>query len=101
METSITLALPYDLTEEQWAVVDDVFKSLDGWIGYSEEDRVPQWYGVAPTAPNIWASSEPSGLMIGGELVGKLADEHWTGWISVLCARLSLRLGIEICDASM
>ena len=56
----ITLSLPYDLASEQWKIVDEVYRSLDGWIGYSEVDKIPQWYGPDPSPRYIWASVEPS-----------------------------------------
>jgi hypothetical protein len=94
---SITLSLPYDLSQEQWKIVDEVFSSLDGWLGYKPEDNTPQWYGPESSERFVWASIEPSGLLV----EGNLDSTHWTGWISVLCARLSLQLGTEVCDAEM
>jgi hypothetical protein len=94
---SITLNLPYDLTEEQWRIVDEVYRRMDGWIGYSSIDQTPQWYGTESDPQYIWASIEPSGLLI----EGKLDSRRWTGWISVLCARLTLQLSREIYDAEM
>ena len=94
---SITLNLPYDLTADQWNAVNEVFQSMDGWIGPSESDNTPQWYGTASSPRYVWASVEPSGLLIDGNLEAA----HWTGWISMLCSRLSLALQIEIRDAEM
>jgi hypothetical protein len=94
---SITLSLPYNLTREQWGAVDEVFRSLDGWIGYTEEDNIPQWYGPESSERYVLASVEPSGLLI----EGNLQPDHWTGWLTVLCARLSLRLNMEVRDAEM
>jgi hypothetical protein len=93
----ITLSLPYDLTDKQWSVVAEVFRGMQGWIGDTETDNIPQWYGVEGSERYILASVEPSGLL----LVGNLPARDWMGWISVLCARLSLRLGIEVRDAEM
>lgn len=94
---TVTLNLPYDLSEAQWQAVDEVFQSMDGWLGYSDADRIPRWYGAENDDRFIWASVEPSGLLIEGNVEAKL----WTGWISMLCARLSLRLNREVCDAEM
>jgi hypothetical protein len=92
----ITLSLPYDLTREQWAVVNDVFHGMDGWIGASDH-QIPQWYGVEGSERFIVASVEPSGLLVEGNVDLDL----WIGWITVLCARLSLRLNMEVRDACM
>jgi hypothetical protein len=94
---TITLSLPYDLTSEQWAVVDEVFRSMDGWLGYTDGDNTPQWYGSESSDRYVWASVEPGGLL----LEGNLEPEHWTGWISVLCARPSRRLDLDVCDAEI
>lgn len=92
---TITLSLPYDLTDEQCAAVDEVYRSMDGWIGYASADGLPQWYGSESEERFVTASVEPSGLQIDG----RLPPAEWTGWISVLCSRLSLALGMEIHDA--
>lgn len=97
MPVTITLTLPYDLSANQWAAVDAVFRGMDGWIGYSPDGTTPQWFGSESDKRYVWASVEPSGLLVAGDLEPGL----WTGWISVLCARLSLALGIEVRDAEM
>ena len=94
---TITLNLPYDLSEEQWAAVERVYQSLDGWLDTGPVDGPPRWYGDESSDQFISASIEPSGLLI----EGKIEHELWTGWISVLCARLSLALQMEIRDAEM
>jgi hypothetical protein len=94
---TITLSLPYDLSREQWAAVGSVFQSMDGWLGYKQPDNTPQWYGDESAERFVWASVEPSGLLIEGNLEPSL----WTGWISVLCSRLSLALQMEIRDTGM
>jgi hypothetical protein len=97
MEIDITLNLPYDLTPVQWKRVVAVYESMDGWIGVNESDNTPQWYGRDGDERFVGASVEPSGLLV----FGNLEHAHWTGWVSVLCARLSLALQMEIRDASM
>ena len=92
----ITLSLPYDLTTEQWKIVDEVYRSMDGWIGY-DTDNIPQWYGPDQSPRYICASVEPSALLVCGEVPEML----WIGWITKFCARPSLRLGFEVCDAAM
>ena len=77
--------------------MNDVFEGMDGWLGVDELDDTPQWYGKEGDERYVWASVEPSGL----SLEGNLSPDFWTGWVSVLCARLSLKLGIEVRDAEM
>ena len=93
-EQTITLNLPYDLTDDEWAKVDAVYRSMDGWLNHPSE---PFWYGVQGDPRSISASSEPSGLL----LEGVIEHHLWTGWLTVLCARLTLSLNREICDAEM
>jgi hypothetical protein len=94
---TITLSLPYDLSPSQWAAAVDVFRGMDGWLGFNPADNTPQWYGRESDERYVWASVEPSGLLVEGNLDSDL----WTGWLTVLCARLSLALGMEIRDAEM
>ena len=94
---TITLLLPYDLSLDQWASMDRVFRSTDGWLGYRPEDNTPQWYGNKSAERFVWASVEPDGLLLEGNSEATL----WTGWISVLCSRLSLALQMEGRDVEM
>jgi hypothetical protein len=94
MRHTITLNLPYDLAREDWDKVADVYCRMDGWLKNSEG---PCWYGKPGSSKCIYASVEPSGLLLEGELDSTL----WTGWVSVLCARLTHALGREVHDAEM
>ena len=92
MEQTITLNLPDDLSDADWKKVYSVFEQMDGWIdGYDD----PYWFGTEDDERYIWASEEPSGLL----LCGEIEDIIWIGWITVLCAKLTLALGREIHDA--
>ncbi|PQO42566.1 hypothetical protein C5Y97_01635 [Blastopirellula marina] len=57
---TITLNLPTNLTAQQWSEVDQVFRSMDGWIGYCEADQTPQWFGDESAQRFVWASVELS-----------------------------------------
>lgn len=94
MRQSITLNVPINLDAEEWKKIEAIYKTMDGWIGDSNSAC---WYGREDDVRHIWASAEPSGLLFEGVM------EHglWTGWISVLCSRLTLALGREIHDAEM
>lgn len=94
MEQSITLNVPSDLSAEEWQKVAAVYKTLDGWMADSDGAH---WYGREGDAQYIWASAEPSGLLF----CGRLESDLWLGWVTVLCARMSLALGREIYDAEM
>lgn len=95
MKQSITLNLPVNLSPQEWQKVTSVYESLDGWLGPQSE--IPYWYGKEGESRYISASAEPSGLL----LEGQIEPLFWTGWLTLLCARLSLALGREIHDAEM
>ena len=91
----ITLNLAPDLDPRQWAVVDGVFRGIDGW---TEAADGLLWRGAVLGAPyRIEGSIEPGGLVLEADLPPAL----WTGWVSVLCARLSAGLGVAVHDAEM
>jgi len=94
MNQTITLNLPYDLTDSEWGKVLDVYKSMDGW---QDNESYPCWFGTEDDEQNILVSVEPSGLVISGSVNEML----WFGWITVLCAKLTLALGREIHDADV
>ena len=92
MEKTITLNLPHDLSDSEQKKVFNVYEQMNGWLdGY----EVPYWFGTEKDEQYIYASVEPSGLL----LCGKIDESIWIGWITVLCAKLSLALGKEIHDA--
>jgi hypothetical protein len=94
MKQTITLNLPYDLPESDWEKVSDVYTQMAGWV---ENSEYPSWYGTDQDEEYLCASVEPSGLVI----TGKVDEMIWIGWITVLCAKLTLALGMEIHDAEM
>ena len=93
---SITLNLPYDLSEGDWLKVETVYKSIDGYIEPTG-NNVPSWYGTENDSQYICVSIEPSGLLC----EGKIGAEIWTGWLTQICSRLSLALNREVSDAEM
>lgn len=91
---NITLNLPYTLSKKEWDKVEKVFKELDGWMNHAVNAC---WYGEEGDERYIEASVEPSGLL----LSGKIEDDLWTSWLTVLCAKLSVALNREVYDAEM
>lgn len=92
MEQSITLNMPYDLSDAEWASVSAVYREMDGWI---DGQALPCWFGPLDSPNFIAASIEPSGLQISGCLEPLL----FRGWVTKLCAKLTRALGREIYDA--
>lgn len=94
MYQSITLNISLHSSQEDWEKVAKVYPQLDGWL--TEEDW-PTWYGREGDSRYITASAEPSGLVF----CGKIEPEIFLGWVTVLCAKLTLALGREVYDAAM
>jgi hypothetical protein len=94
MDQFITLNIPQDLSDEGWEKISEVYKSMDGWI---EGKDFPYWYGTEEDDRYISVSFEPSGLLFSG----KVNDDLWVGWLTQMCAKLSIALGIEVYDATM
>ncbi|PHV09949.1 hypothetical protein [Chitinimonas sp. BJB300] len=92
MNQSITLNLPYDLSEAEWVKVMEVYRSMDGWI---EGEELPCWFGKLNATKFVVASVEPSGLLLEGNLDPLL----FRGWVTKLCAKLTAALGREVYDA--
>lgn len=92
MPHTITLNLRYDWPQSDWQKVYAVYQTMPGW---QPGQAIPRWFGGGDDAQYIVASVEPSGLLLEAQLDVKL----WIGWLTTLCARLSLALGREIHDA--
>jgi len=94
MSESITLNLPYDLADSEWAKVLAVYGSMDEWV---PGQQVPCWFGPLDSASYVAASVEPSGL----QLAGNIDPLLFRGWVTKLCAKLTLALGREVYDAEV
>ena len=90
----MTLNVRCDSPDDEWTKVLAVYRGTDGWI---EGAEYPSWYGVEGDVTFIEVSSEPSGLVFHG----RTDEERWTGWLTLLCARLTLALGRPVHDACM
>jgi hypothetical protein len=90
----ITLSLPKELSDAQWRTIGAIYRGMDGWM---EGEDYPSWYGPVDSARFISVSFEPAGLQV----FGTIERQFWTGWLTVLCARLSLALNFSACDAAM
>ncbi len=94
MPQSITLNIDPYLSAEDWRKVAEIYRGMDGWIEGAEH---PCWYGTENDARRISVSSEPSGLLF----VGDVDADVWTGWMTTICARLTMALGRPVHDAEM
>lgn len=92
MIQSITLNLPYDLSNADWDKVTAIYRAMDGWI-----EEYSTWFGPQDSEHFIAASVEPSGLLVEGNIDPLL----FRGWITKLCAKLTAALGKEVYDAEV
>jgi hypothetical protein len=92
MLRSITLNLPYDLSETDWAKVTAVYRSMDRWL-----EQQSTWFGPWDSEHFIGASVEPSGLLV----VGNTDSLLFRGWITKVCAKLTAALGKDVYDAEV
>ncbi|ARN21525.1 hypothetical protein [Piscinibacter gummiphilus] len=91
---TITLNIRHDGPDSDWQTILAVYQSMPGWQGTRQ---IASWFGLHGDAQYIVASVEPSGAVFEGQVDAGL----WTGWLTMLCARLSLALNREIHDAEM
>ncbi|MFV0664013.1 hypothetical protein [Denitromonas sp.] len=94
MNQQITLNIRYDIPDEEWEKIGEVYRSMDGWLDGQE---YPYWYGTESDPRYISASVEPGGI----QFCGEIEPDIWVGWLTVLCAKLTQALGREIHDAEM
>jgi hypothetical protein len=91
---SCTYDVRYDLSDADQKKLAAVFARLPNFCGY-DEDSIPAWYGRSEETHHLFASVEPSGLLVEGVL-----DEHdWTVWDAEFRKLASDALGLEIRDA--
>ena len=90
----ITLNIRYDIPENEWNLIGNVYRSMDGWL---DSQDLTHWYWDDKYPMYISASMEPGGI----HFVGQVGANLWTSWLTFLCARLSIALGREIHDAEM
>lgn len=91
----------FSMTEAQWDGLVAVYAALPGYLGFSEEEGCPGWFGWPPVdgqdegVAYLVASAEPSGLVVAGQL----PPEVWAAWDSTFMELASGVLGFRVRDA--
>ena len=94
MLQEITLNIRHDLPEWQWQALDDVYRAMPGFVGYSPDCDF--WrFGQEEGMRRIWASVEPGGLHLSSDLDAV----RWEEWLTLFLSRASTALGWEVGDA--
>jgi hypothetical protein len=60
--------------DAEWKRLAQIYSTLPGWADRGKD--VPYWFGLEESPPFLWASVEPSGLLVHGMLSPE-AWEHW------------------------
>lgn len=60
--------------EADWATLSAIYAGLPGWLGDGYE--IPRWFSADESSHHLWASVEPSGLLVAGTLPASL----WRDW---------------------
>lgn len=73
-----------EFADADWSRLDQIYRALPGWVGPGA-DGCPWWFGADETGQFLWASVEPSGLMVHG----RLPQESWRTWDEAFRQRVS------------
>lgn len=83
------------MTEHDWDKLASVYKALPQFRG-AASDGCPTWFGAhTEEGPYIWASVEPSGLLV----AGLLDEADWQRWDAQFRSLASAALGFVVKDA--
>ena len=91
---AITLNINYDLPKESWEKISLIYQSMQGWQGY-DEGGIPLWTVDSQKGISLYASVEPSGLV----LEYTEADPKVENWIANFIFKASAALGYTVKDA--
>ena len=64
----------WQFSDARWKRLAEIYPTLPEWAGHG--DDVPYWFGLDESPPFLWASVEPSGLLVHGIL----SPEAWQHW---------------------
>lgn len=90
-EQELTFNIPYDMHEEDWLDLIEVYKSLPSWLGM-EHDGSSYWFGKEEDNIYIKARITFVGLVI----EGNMPDPLWARWILEFIEKSSEALGFEV-----
>ena len=91
MEQEVTLNIDYDMHLDDWTDLFEVYKSMKGWVGFSE-DGSGNWFGKEEDDEYIIATASATGLMLEAEIDYKI----WQPWVIEFIAKASEALGYEV-----
>ena len=86
MNIDVNLNIHYTAPDTVWDKIGEVYESMPYW---ASNENGPCWKGEGI---DLWASVEPSGIQIAGEM----PEDIWNEWYSDLKNKLTDALGYEI-----
>jgi hypothetical protein len=86
MNIDVNLNIHYTAPDHVFDKIGKVYGSMPYWAG---DENGPNWKGDNVA---LWASVEPSGIQIAGEM----PEEIWDSWYAELKKKLTEALGYEI-----
>lgn len=92
IEQECTLNIKFDLSTKIENNLSLVYEKMPGWIGYRKEDGIPFWFSYDDNNKSIFASIEPSGLVIYAHMV----TEEWLDWKSKFKLIATQTLGFKV-----
>jgi hypothetical protein len=63
-----------EFTDKHWESLSKIYPTLPEWAGHGND--LPYWFGHDESPPFLWASVEPSGLLVHG----MLSPADWERW---------------------
>ena len=91
---SRTYNIRYDMPAADWQKLAVVYQQLPAFCG-NDDSGCPNWYGRDGDPRYLWASVEPSGLLV----EGMLDEPEWQSWDVAFRAAASRALGFDVRDA--
>lgn len=94
-EFDIRLNIRFDSPKEDWIKIEEVYRSMPGFKEVDDYCDYCCWFGTENDEEYISVQVEPSGL----DFRARMESKDWVKWLTLLCSRLSLKLGREVKDA--
>lgn len=94
---SRNLNIRYDLPDEIWDKVSEIYESMEGWLGFGDgangQEGIPFWFSYDYKQKHISASVEPSGLQF---VATNIEEGEWEAWLNKFKTIATSKLGFKV-----
>ncbi len=94
---SRNLNIKYDLPDRIWENISEVYKEMEGWLGYGNghvgEEGIPYWFSFNEEEKCINASVEPIGLQFSAF---NMDEQDWENWLKKIKNIATKILGFKV-----